>query len=55
MTDSLEGSHMDAAVAALAGAAIGANDTKATPSVAAVVQELPIARPTRPQMIAVAG
>ena len=33
----------------------GASATKATPSVAAVVHELPMARPTRPQMMAVAG
>ena len=45
------------APAVMAGSApsSGASATKATPSVAAVVQELPMASPTRPQTIAVAG
>ena len=45
------------APAAMAGSAptSGASATKATPSVAAVVQELPMASPTTPQTIAVAG
>jgi hypothetical protein len=45
------------APAAMAGLAptSGARATKATPRVAAVVHELPMARPTRPQTIAVAG
>ena len=45
------------APAAIAGLAptSGASATNATPSVAAVVHELPIARPTSPQTSAVAG
>ena len=45
------------APAAMAGSAptSGASATKATPSVAAVVHELPMARPTRPQTTRVAG
>ena len=45
------------APAVMAGSApsSGASATKATPRVAAVVHELPMASPTRPQMIAVAG
>ena len=33
---------------------IGASDTSATPRVAAVVHDLPMARPTIPQMISAA-
>ncbi len=45
------------APAAMTGSAprIGASATKATPSVAAVVHELPMARPTSPHTIAVAA